>query len=394
MSFSLPLLKLKPVWRTAAAAGTVLALLSGLSFAAAPEGDAQLAAIRAELEKANMQTARVLSELKALDIRMGEVTRRVKREETEIASIQSGIRNSEKQSRELDARLEKAKMARNNRASRIYKDGPASIMAALFAVRALADLPKFSIFWRSVADEDARVSAELAGVMQKLAAEKANLAASSKAAAERTQQLEQMKEALKTDRSRRTASLGKLRQSIVGAMRAEKALLQARAAAEAAAKAAAQAAAQKAPSQVRPSPGPCSPGNPTKDRRLAALLAWYAPAAGSEPFMPPKLGSTDVVFDGVTSWYGPGFEGCATASGATFNSAQMTAASLSLPLGTLLKVTRGGKSVVVVITDRGPYIPGRDLDLSKGAAAAIGISGVTSVRMEVVLPNEPAPPFP
>jgi rare lipoprotein A len=72
----------------------------------------------------------------------------------------------------------------------------------------------------------------------------------------------------------------------------------------------------------------------------------------------------------------------------------MTAASLSLPLGTILKVTFGGKAAVVVITDRGPYVEGRVLDLSQAAARAVGLRGVGEVRMEILLPNEPAPPFP
>ncbi|MGH2773697.1 MAG: RlpA-like double-psi beta-barrel domain-containing protein, partial [Actinomycetota bacterium] len=52
------------------------------------------------------------------------------------------------------------------------------------------------------------------------------------------------------------------------------------------------------------------------------------------------------------------------------------------------------RSAVVVITDRGPYVAGRDLDLSKAAAQAIGIGGVGPVSMEILLPAEPAPAFP
>lgn len=130
------------------------------------------------------------------------------------------------------------------------------------------------------------------------------------------------------------------------------------------------------------------------DRKLAALLAWYAPGQGNEPFMPSKLKASGIVTGGLSSWYGPGFDGRRASSGATFRQEQLTAASLVLPFGTLLKVTYAGKSVVVVITDRGPYVDGRVLDLSMGAAQAIGLSGVKQVRMEIVVPTEPAPPFP
>lgn len=130
------------------------------------------------------------------------------------------------------------------------------------------------------------------------------------------------------------------------------------------------------------------------DRKLAALLAWYAPGTGNEPFTPPRLRPTGIVTTGSSSWYGPGFDGRRASSGATYNQGQLTAASLVLPFGTLLKVTLGSKSAVVVITDRGPYIAGRVLDLSAGAAQAIGLSGVKQVRMEIMVPKEPAPPFP
>lgn len=78
---------------------------------------------------------------------------------------------------------------------------------------------------------------------------------------------------------------------------------------------------------------------------------------------------------GKASWYGPGFHGRATASGERFNQSSMTAAHKTLPFGTRLKVTnkRNGKSVVVRINDRGPFIRGRVLDLSKGAAHQIGM---------------------
>ncbi|HLF70401.1 MAG TPA: septal ring lytic transglycosylase RlpA family protein [Actinomycetota bacterium] len=130
------------------------------------------------------------------------------------------------------------------------------------------------------------------------------------------------------------------------------------------------------------------------DEKLAALIEWYSPAAGTEPFMPPKLTSTGVVTTGRASWYGPGFDGRRASSGATYHQEQMTAASLVLPFGTLLKVTFRGRSVVVVITDRGPYVAGLVLDLSKGASAAIGHSGVQTVTMEILTPTEPAPAFP
>ena len=89
-------------------------------------------------------------------------------------------------------------------------------------------------------------------------------------------------------------------------------------------------------------------------------------------------------FAGKASYYGSE-SGNRTASGQRYDPMGMTAAHRSLPFGTKLKVTHAGRSVVVTINDRGPFIHGRVLDLSKGAAQAIGLAsrGVGHVVAEV-----------
>jgi rare lipoprotein A len=95
--------------------------------------------------------------------------------------------------------------------------------------------------------------------------------------------------------------------------------------------------------------------------------------------------STGRGFSGKASYYG-NESGSRTASGQRFNQNAMTAAHRSLPFGTKLRVTHRGQSVVVTIHDRGPFIKGRVLDLSTGAARAIGLTGagVGHVTAEVV----------
>jgi rare lipoprotein A len=90
-------------------------------------------------------------------------------------------------------------------------------------------------------------------------------------------------------------------------------------------------------------------------------------------------------FSGMASYYG-NESGSRTASGARFNQNAMTCAHRSLPFGTKLRVTRGDRSVVVTVNDRGPFVRGRVLDLSTGAARAIGLTsaGVGRVTAEVV----------
>jgi rare lipoprotein A len=84
----------------------------------------------------------------------------------------------------------------------------------------------------------------------------------------------------------------------------------------------------------------------------------------------------------LASWYGPGFHGRTTASGQTYNQFGYTAAHKSLPFGTRLRVCYQG-CVDVRINDRGPFIGPRELDLSYGAAAAIGLVdvGVGTVKV-------------
>jgi len=91
--------------------------------------------------------------------------------------------------------------------------------------------------------------------------------------------------------------------------------------------------------------------------------------------------------EGLASWYGPGFYGKKTASGERFRIYKRTAAHRTLPFDTRVKVTnlRNGRSVIVRINDRGPFVEGRIIDLSRAAARALGMlrDGVVEVRIEV-----------
>ncbi|HEV8715403.1 MAG TPA: septal ring lytic transglycosylase RlpA family protein [Candidatus Binatia bacterium] len=88
---------------------------------------------------------------------------------------------------------------------------------------------------------------------------------------------------------------------------------------------------------------------------------------------------------GAASWYGPGFHGNPTASGEIYNQHALTAAHPTLPLGTRVQVTNlaNGKSMQVRITDRGPFVRGRAIDLSRGAAKKLGMvkAGLSRVRI-------------
>jgi|JI91814BRNA_FD_contig_121_394337_length_5093_multi_5_in_0_out_0_1 rare lipoprotein A len=95
---------------------------------------------------------------------------------------------------------------------------------------------------------------------------------------------------------------------------------------------------------------------------------------------------------GWASWYGPGFHGNLSANGEVFNENDLTAAHKELPFGTMVRVTNldNGRSVVVRINDRGPYVGDRIIDLSAGAARVLGMmdSGVAPIQLDILQPNQ------
>ncbi len=115
---------------------------------------------------------------------------------------------------------------------------------------------------------------------------------------------------------------------------------------------------------------------------LVALLVLGAGCARTATDLPTAR-------PGVASWYGPGFHGRRTATGERYDQLQLTAAHRSWPLGTRVRVTHAetGRNVVVRINDRGPFVAGRDIDLSLGAARALGMvnAGTAEVRLEPIL---------
>lgn len=88
---------------------------------------------------------------------------------------------------------------------------------------------------------------------------------------------------------------------------------------------------------------------------------------------------------GVASWYGNEFAGHKTASGESFNPNEYTAAHRTLPFGSRVRVSMGGKSVVVRINDRGPFSHGRVIDLSKAAASELGLVRTGSGKVKLAL---------
>ena len=126
------------------------------------------------------------------------------------------------------------------------------------------------------------------------------------------------------------------------------------------------------PIDVRPSPAGPAP------TRAYPGVGVVGPAAGR------PLDGALPTFTAVAAWYGPGFERAVTASGEAYDPAAFSAASRTLRFGTLLRVSYGARAVTVRVNDRGPYVRGRDLDLSQAAAAALGLPGAGTVTVQIL----------
>jgi rare lipoprotein A len=126
---------------------------------------------------------------------------------------------------------------------------------------------------------------------------------------------------------------------------------------------------------------------------LALMLLAAGCARHTTARLPARIGSTET---GIASWYGVPYHGRPTASGEIFDMEKLTAAHRALPFETWVEVTNlsNGKQVDVRITDRGPFVHGRIIDLSMGAARQIDMvrAGTARVRLRVIKPPVTAAP--
>jgi rare lipoprotein A len=127
--------------------------------------------------------------------------------------------------------------------------------------------------------------------------------------------------------------------------------------------------------------------------RASAPVPPLPPSAGTQATSPPSPGTTEV---GYASWYGDPYHGRRAANGEIYDKNQMTAAHRTLPFETMVKVTNleNGRSAAVRITDRGPFVKGRIIDVSLAAAREITMvgPGTALVRLDVLSGAEIASP--
>lgn len=351
-----------------AAALVVCSCLAGPASAADP-----LSEQKAKVAQSSRRVEAVSARLNELLAQIAAVT-----EATSSASGKLGVAHLQLDRAHL--RAADAKWVLDARARAAYMRGPWGLTQMLFGSKDLRDL---GTYWKVLAGEMKQdlesiqrysLAAEsITKQEQSIDNEKQHLLASSAKLTELRRQVQQVMAGAQQTLGIQQAELDKLKQQRQRQLEAERA---------------SKGHVSPAVEAIR------SARQRTLDARLAALLAWYAPGTGDANYLPAGMRSSGIVTTGLASWYGPGFDGQRSSSGATYHQDQLTAASLVLPFGTLLKVTFRSRSVVVVITDRGPYVAGRALDLSAGASRALGHSGVQQVQMEILIPAPGAPAFP
>jgi peptidoglycan hydrolase CwlO-like protein len=326
----------------------VCVALTGAFFAAPAERATarDLKALQAEAQARADEVSDLERRLSDLGDQEAELQSRIERSTVELAQI-------ELQSSENRAALREATDRYVERAVAAYKAGPAADLAMFLSAETVGDLTALIEASTHAASVDADAVSELIAARE--AAENAieEIDERKQKLLSEQSRLDDVGDEIRTSLSHRNERLKKLTAEI------EQIEEQARLAAQ-------QAAAA---------------GNISVDQALLDLLSPSGPTKG----VPSGFASTGVSFEGVASWYGPGFEGNHTANGDIFDPNLYTAASKELPLGSWLYVEHQGRGVVVLVNDRGPYVGDRVLDLSRAAAFSIGITGLGWVKATILV---------
>jgi peptidoglycan hydrolase CwlO-like protein len=336
---------MRPSTSRAGTALLALLLTAALETATPPAAAADLATTRARAQE-------VADRVSALEHRLAELRARRARTAADVAATTRRIAALEARMTPLRARLASARARYVERAVEAYKGGAPTELALVLSADELSDLFDWAEAAARAAAADRRSLGELLGALR--AQERLQTAVDG-----RKQRLLAAEEALAAIDRRMEAALAR-RRARLAQLQEEVRTLEERA----------RLAALRAAASGY--------GN----EAFAELLRPTGPAIA----IPDGYVGTGIVFQGIASWYGPGFEGDATANGQIFDPDLYTAASRDLPFGTILHVTYEGEGVVVVINDRGPYLQDRILDLSQAAAEAIGL-GLGWVRAEIVVPE-------
>lgn len=283
----------------------------------------------------------------------------------ELASTRAAITANKTKSKKLDSSIASGRTRLASQARFLYLTGGVGFAEILFGSTTLEDFVNRSLALRRVTARDNKL-------IKQLTAEQAQ------------------RDALRTElvqRERSQAALvARLAKDSAAAQRALDA--QQRYADSLSADVAAKLDAQRSTRNSGPTPVASKP-RPKAGSVVSAKVQGRGGSYAVLSGQPLRYEPTGVSFTGIATWYGNVRPNMGTASGRPFNENELTCAHKTLPFGTRVAVTFRGKSVIVTVTDRGPYGKGRVIDLSKRAADLIGLksAGVGSVKCEVVRPQ-------
>ncbi|HEX2050484.1 MAG TPA: septal ring lytic transglycosylase RlpA family protein [Actinomycetota bacterium] len=350
--------------RAIAPAAVALALAAG---ATRPATATDVAALRARAQRVADDVSALVGRLDELRSERARLTRAIDDASRTIGALEIRVEDA-------DDALRAARADYVERAVDAYKDGATGAADLFLSARDLTDL----VVLAKAGERSAELAEES---LDRLVAARAEAERAQDAIAARKARLIEARARVE-ELSRTMAATLARRQQVARELRDRIAELEAEARRAARAEAEAQARARAEAGGNAGAPGPSVPPAPD-----APYGAPGEPSGFPTRGIPEGFVGTGVRLSGIASWYGPGFEGNLTANGDVFDPDKFTAASLDLPLGSWLYVERAGRGVLVYVNDRGPYIPGRILDLSRAAAFSIGITGLGYVEAEVVVPR-------
>ena len=322
-----------------------LLALSVALVAMTPATAEDLAVLRERAQEVASRLSGLERELAGLEERSGSL-------DAKIAASSRELGLAELERSEAEQAISEATDLYVSRAVAAYKNGPHSDLDLLLSAETLAE---------------AMSAAEMSSVLAQADTEAIEGLVAAKASAEATQDsLDDQKQALLETKAEADA----VRAEIAGAVNDRRSVLEDL-----------SHQIEDLEAQARAAAAQAETNGLDVGQALLDLLGPSGPSAG----IPGDFVGTGVTFEGIASWYGPGFEGNLTANGDVFDPDLFTAASKTLPLGTWLYVEFNGRGVVVLVNDRGPYVGDRILDLSRAAAEAIGISGLGWVKAEILI---------
>lgn len=303
----------------------------------------------------------------------------------DLAATRKSIARSRQRLVELDGAIQEDSARLSGQADFLYRTRGVGFVDALFTADSFEEFSSRLRVITQIAGEDAQLLASLKSHREELAQERAALDAKQKRQAALLRKVSARRDMLQAAVNNQQAYADGLSAKVSELLAAEQ---KAAAAAAAAKTTASKGSAPKTQSPKKAGAKPATPAKTPSDRTVPALALatiegrsgqWWVMASEATKYRP-----TGVAFDGVSTEYGNADASGGTASGRRFNENELTCAHKTLPFGTRLAVSRGGKKVIVIVTDRGPYTSGRVLDLSRRAARLVGLDGVGRVHCEVV----------